>query len=172
MNNEKIIYLRKKCLVHCNMSRNINKMSGPRTVVQELMWPSDKKVWRPLPKSSRGVTRGGKGGTIPRAPNHYGGAKSLREAPNHCGRRQMTAGSPKSPNNVTNTFLQYSTFASGRPQVRTWERPTCFLPRAPSNLVTPLKASHTFETFSQSLHHPFRVTVFANASFSSCGTWW
>jgi len=21
-------------------------MSGPRTVVQELMWPSDKKVWR------------------------------------------------------------------------------------------------------------------------------
>jgi len=67
------------------MSRNINKMSGPRTVVQELMWPSDKKVWRPLPKSSRGVTRGGKGGTIPRAPNHYGGAKSLREAPNDCG---------------------------------------------------------------------------------------
>jgi len=34
-------------------------------------------------------------------------------------------------------FLQCSTFASKRPQLRTWGRHTCFLPRAPSNLVTP-----------------------------------
>jgi len=27
---------------------------------------------------TRGVTRWGKGGTIPRAPNHYGGAESQR----------------------------------------------------------------------------------------------
>jgi len=35
-------------------------------------------------------------------------------------------------------FLQRSTFVSERPQVRTWGRQTCFLPQAPSNLVTPL----------------------------------
>jgi len=34
-------------------------------------------------------------------------------------------------------FLQYSTFESERPQVRTWGTPN-FVPRAPSNLVTPL----------------------------------
>ena len=31
------------------------------------------------------------------------------------------------------------TFASRRPHVRTWGRQTCFLPRAPSNLVVPLQ---------------------------------
>jgi len=36
--------------------------------------------------------RRGKRDTIPRAPNHYGGADSLR-------------GTPKSPNNVTSTFF-------------------------------------------------------------------
>ena len=35
-------------------------------------------------------------------------------------------------------FFQNTTFASERPQVRTWGRQTCFLPQAPSNLVTPL----------------------------------
>jgi len=35
-------------------------------------------------------------------------------------------------------FLQYSIFASERPQVRTWGRQTCFLPQATYNLVTPL----------------------------------
>jgi len=35
-------------------------------------------------------------------------------------------------------FLQCSKFASERPQVRLWGRQTCFLPRAPSNLVKPL----------------------------------
>jgi len=34
--------------------------------------------------------------------------------------------------------FQNSTFASERPQVRTWGRQTCFFPQAPSNLVTPL----------------------------------
>jgi len=32
----------------------------------------------------RGVTSVVKGGTIPLAPNRYGGAESLRGAPNHC----------------------------------------------------------------------------------------
>jgi len=52
--------------------------------------------------------------------------------------RQITMRAPKSPNNVTSTSVQYSTFASGSPQVRTQGRQTCFLPRAPSNLVMPL----------------------------------
>jgi len=39
-------------------------------------------------------------------------------------------------------FFQNSTFASERPQVRTWVRQTCFLPQAPSNLVTPLQNAH------------------------------
>jgi len=46
----------------------------------------------------RGVTKGGKGSATHRAPNHYGGAKSL------WGRR-MTAGGAESPNNVTSTFF-------------------------------------------------------------------
>jgi len=56
-----------------------------------------------------------------------GSAESLQEA-------------PKSPNNITSTFFTYGTFASERPQVRTLGRQTCFLPRAPSNLVTRLTA--------------------------------
>jgi len=35
-------------------------------------------------------------------------------------------------------ILQHTTFVSGRPQVKKWGRQTCFLPQAPSNLVTPL----------------------------------
>jgi len=42
--------------------------------------------------NSRGVTRGGKGVIIPRAPIHYGYAELLLEA-------------PKSPNSVTSTFF-------------------------------------------------------------------
>ena len=41
-------------------------------------------------------------------------------------------------------FFQYSTFASEIPQVRTWGRQTCFLPRAPSNPVTPWAFPHLY----------------------------
>jgi len=48
---------------------------------------------RPISNSpARGVTRGKQGGTIPRAPNHYRGAKRLRRA-------------SKSPNNITSTVF-------------------------------------------------------------------
>jgi len=47
-------------------------------------------------------------------------------------------GAPKSLNNVASTF--FNTVASERPQAPTWGRQTCFLSRAPSNLVTPLVA--------------------------------
>jgi len=73
----------------------------------------------------RGITRGGKGGAIPWAPNHYGrGAESLR-------------GAPKTPNNVTSTFFN-SRFASEKPPVRTWGFQTCFFARVPAKLITPL----------------------------------
>jgi len=52
----------------------------------------------------------------------FPGRRITMGASNHCGR------GPKSYNNVTSTFFS-STFASERPQVRTWGRQTCFLPR-------------------------------------------
>jgi len=55
--------------------------------------------------------------------------------------RRMTAGGAGKSNNVTSTFFN-STFASETPQVRTRGRQTCILHWAPSNLVTPLGASH------------------------------
>ena len=69
---------------------------------------------------TQGRNEGGKGGTIPRAPNH--------------------CGSPKSHNNVTSTFFKTVHLL---PKDLRFEhgqggRQTCFLPRAPSNLVTPL----------------------------------
>jgi len=69
-----------------------------------------------------GVTKRKQGGTITRAPNDYGGTKSLQ-------------GPRKLANNVTSTFFNT---VEERLQVATRGRQTCFLPRAPSNLVTPL----------------------------------
>jgi len=53
----------------------------------------------------------------------------------------MTAGGADKSQKYHKCSLQYSTFASERSEVRTWGRQTCFLPRAPSNLVTPLSAT-------------------------------
>jgi len=52
--------------------------------------------------------------------------------------RRITAGGAEKSQQCHKYCLQYSTVASERPQARTWGRQTCFLPRAPSNLVTPL----------------------------------
>jgi len=49
-------------------------------------------------------------------------------------------------------ILQYSTFASGRPQVRKWGRQTCILHRAPSNLVTPLSIWRLVPSRNPSTH--------------------
>ena len=99
--------------------RTVNVLSRERCVTSEKTTTHYYKtavLWH----NPRGVTREGKGGAIPWAPNHYGGGELLR-------------GAPKSPNNVTSrpTFFN-SGFASERPQVRTWGRHTCFLPRVPS----------------------------------------
>jgi len=55
----------------------------------------------------------------------------------------MVAGDTEKSQQCHKYFLQYSTFASERPQVQTWGRQTCFLPRAPSNLVAPLSGVST-----------------------------
>ena len=81
---------------------------------------------------TRGVTRGGKGGTIPQAPNHYRG-------------RRMTAEGAEKSQQYHKYCLQYSTYTSERPQVRTWVRQTCFLPWTPPNLVRPLSPAASRE---------------------------
>jgi len=68
---------------------------------------------------------GAKGEQFPGCRTTAGGAESLRW--------QLKS------LNVTCTFFNTSEIASERPQVRTWGRQTCFLPRAPSNFVTPLR---------------------------------
>jgi len=52
--------------------------------------------------------------------------------------RRITAVGAEKPQQSNKYFFQYSAFASERHQVRTRERQTCFLPRAPSSLVMPL----------------------------------
>jgi len=47
---------------------------------------------------TQGRNEGGKRSAIPRAPSHYGGAKSLRG-------RRMAAEALENPNNVTSTFF-------------------------------------------------------------------
>ena len=77
--------------------------------------------------SLRAVIMGAK--TRARAAQFPGHRIAMR-APNDRGGRQKVL--------TMSQVLQCSTFASERPQVRTWGRQTCFLPRAPSNLVMPL----------------------------------
>ena len=54
--------------------------------------------------------------------------------------RRITAGMPKSPNNVTSTFFS-QIICSRKASGRTWRRQSGFLHRAPSNLVTILVIS-------------------------------
>ena len=97
-----------------------------RRICSQVRSRAGARVHCKLTSARRSVTREGRGGTIPRASNHYGGVEALwgRQKSQECHKY----------------FIQYSTFASGRPQVRTWGCQVCFLPRALSNLVTPLTA--------------------------------
>jgi len=94
---------------------------------------------------SRGVTTGVRGAQFHGRRITPGDAEILRGAPNDCG------GAKKSQQ-CHKHFLQYSTFASERPQVRTWGRQTCFLPRAPSNIVTPLSIRRLVPSRNSSTH--------------------
>jgi len=62
---------------------------------------------------------------------HFPGHRITMGAPNHSGGAEKCQ-------NCHKYFFQFSKFTSNRAQVRTWGRQTCFLPRALSNLVTPL----------------------------------
>jgi len=50
----------------------------------------------------------------------------------------VTRGAPKSPNNVTNTFFNTAHLLPRDLRFEHGGHPTCFLPRAPSSLVTPM----------------------------------
>jgi len=69
--------------------------------------------------------------------HNYLGAESLWGRWNTVGVPNDCGGAKKAQQCHT-YILQYSTFDSGRPQVRKWGRQTCILPRAPSNLVATL----------------------------------
>jgi len=69
----------------------------------------------------RGVTRGGHNSPVAESP----------------WRRQITAGAAEKSKNVTSAFFNAVHFLP-HDLFRTWGRQTCFLPRAPSNLVTSL----------------------------------
>ena len=60
----------------------------------------------------QGRNEGRKGGTIPRAPIHYGGAESLQG-------RRITAGGAETSQQCHTFFLQYSKFAFERTQIWT-----------------------------------------------------
>jgi len=79
----------------------------------------------------RGVTRG----------NNCPGVESLRE-------------DAEKSQQCHKYFLQYSRFTSEGHQVRTRGRQTCFLPRAPSSLVTPL----VWRILQQVISLPYAVT--------------
>jgi len=92
-----------------------------------------------------GVTRREQGGHNSPGANSLWGCWITAGAPNYCGSRLKVP-------TVSKYFLQHSKFAFERAQVQTWRRQTstmgatvrpqgrqtCFLPRAPCNLVTTL----------------------------------
>jgi len=80
-------------------------------------------------------------------------------APNRCGERQMTAEGAEKSQQYHKYFLHYSTFASERPPVQTWGRQTCFLPRAPFNLVTPLEQRFASLSLTCSLAEQFELNT-------------
>jgi len=103
-------------------------------------------VWDCSLSICRDATKGGQGGRIHRAPSNDGGAKSLR-------------GVPKKSQQCHKYFLQCSTLASERPQFRTWGRQTCFLLRAPSNLITLLSICLNLFRFTTSACFAYDKTV-------------
>jgi len=66
----------------------------------------------------------------------------------HCRGAELLLEAPKSPNNVTSTFFNTVNLPSKElrfdrrgAKLRPWGRRICFLPRAPSDLVTPLNST-------------------------------
>jgi len=63
-------------------------------------------------------------------------------------------GAPKSPNSVTSTFFN-TVHLLQKDLIRTWGRQTFFLPRAPSNLVTPQLGNTCCLPQQMVWHHAF-----------------
>jgi len=59
-------------------------------------------------------------------------------APNYCEGAELLREAPKSPNNVTSTFFSTVNLLPKDLRFDRGDAKLCFLPRAPSNLVTPL----------------------------------
>jgi len=75
----------------------------------------------------------------------------------------MTAEGAEKSQQCHKYFLQYTTFASERPQVRIWGRQSALLARAPSNLVTPLTSvpDHFYNSEVFTCHvHTHSVLIF------------
>jgi len=80
------------------------------------------------------------------AANHCGGAEKSRQCHKH--------------------FLQYSTFASERPQCRTWGRQTCFLPGRHLTTLRPCPQLFFFRDKSQNKHG--KIMVGSCSAFKIC----
>jgi len=92
-----------------------------------------------------GAWRWGQWGTISRAPCLWGARNDWRGS--------------KKTQHFRKNFVQFNTFDSDRPQVRTWWRQTCSLPRAPSSLGTPLGLAIEDGMLFQRIFKIFRHTV-------------
>jgi len=88
------------------------------------MTSRSQRCQRASESGDKGVTRGARGAQFP-------------------GRR-ITGGDAEKSQQCHTHFLQYSTFACEKPQVRIWGHQTCFLPRASFILVKPLSGDSTF----------------------------
>jgi len=96
--------------------RQLSRCNGPTYAWNKSLWLKQSV------SGIRGVTRGSQ------FPGPQITAGGLR----------ITAAGAEKSQHYHKYFLQNSTFASKKHQVRTWGHQTCFLPRAPSKLVTPL----------------------------------
>jgi len=75
------------------------------------------------------------------------------------GRRAESLGGTEKSQQCRKYFLQYSTFAPEKTEIRKWGRQTCFLPRAPSNLGTPL--DRTYADWVHTIVHPMHRSLTA-----------
>ena len=118
-----VTFLGSLCKIHALLFSKIAHIHDVRT----WKFVCFQKIFRFLLHNTRDITRV-KGGTIPG--------------------RGITAGANK-PQQCHKHFFHNSTFASERPQIRTWGRQTCILPhQASSNFVT-LSAQCTSRLSSQ-----------------------
>jgi len=112
----------------------------------------------------KGVSTGGKGGTIPRASNSYGGAESLQGRP-------IIVRVPKSPNNVTSTLFNTIyllpkdlRFEHGAPNLLL--TPGAILPRySPASLHQVSHCVRTFDAVLRDSLYRFFIRCASSSNF-------